>query len=98
MLVGNKSDLNHSALLRPDSVPVAENNFSFIETSALDASNVEGMFRLSSQVPFFGLPRNIYRTFSSRPSELLVTDIEKGLIDVESSADTGASCSKCCTQ
>jgi len=43
MLVGNKSDLRHLRAVPTDEAKAfaAENNLSFIETSALDASNVE---------------------------------------------------------
>lgn len=47
MLVGNKSDLRHLRAVPTEEAKVfaAENNLSFIETSALDASNVEGAFQ-----------------------------------------------------
>ncbi|XP_075252391.1 ras-related protein Rab-11B-like [Convolutriloba macropyga] len=63
MLVGNKSDLRH---LR--SVPTEEskhfaeqNNLSFIETSALDSTNVEQAFT--------HILTAIYRNISARPTE-----------------------------
>ena len=47
MLVGNKSDLKHLRAVPTDEAKAfaAENNLSFIETSALDASNVEQAFQ-----------------------------------------------------
>lgn len=47
MLVGNKSDLRHLRAVPTEEAKAfaAENNLSFIETSALDASNVEGAFQ-----------------------------------------------------
>lgn len=47
MLVGNKSDLKHLRAVTTDegSAFAAANSLSFIETSALDATNVEGAFR-----------------------------------------------------
>lgn len=47
MLVGNKSDLKHLRAVSTEegSAFAAANNLSFIETSALDATNVEGAFR-----------------------------------------------------
>lgn len=47
MLVGNKSDLRHLRAVPTEEAKTfaAENNLSFIETSALDASNVEGAFQ-----------------------------------------------------
>ncbi|KAF8183583.1 GTPase [Mycena galopus ATCC 62051] len=47
MLVGNKSDLKHLRAVPTDEAKAfsTENGLSFIETSALDASNVEGAFQ-----------------------------------------------------
>ena len=47
MLVGNKSDLKHLRAVPTDEAKAfaAENGRSFIETSALDASNVESAFQ-----------------------------------------------------
>lgn len=47
MLVGNKSDLKHLRAVPTDEAKAfaTENNLSFIETSALDASNVESAFQ-----------------------------------------------------
>lgn len=47
MLVGNKSDLRHLRAVPTEEAKqfASENNLSFIETSALDASNVELAFQ-----------------------------------------------------
>jgi len=47
MLVGNKSDLKHLRAIPTEEAKAfsTENGLSFIETSALDASNVEGAFQ-----------------------------------------------------
>ncbi|KAF9116339.1 Ras- protein ypt3 [Mortierella sp. AM989] len=47
MLVGNKSDLRHLRAVPTDEAKqfAAENNLSFIESSAMDASNVELLFQ-----------------------------------------------------
>ena len=47
MLVGNKSDLRHLRAVQTEEAKqfASENNLSFIETSALDASNVELAFQ-----------------------------------------------------
>lgn len=47
MLVGNKSDLRHLRAVPTEEAKAfaTENDLSFIETSALDASNVEGAFQ-----------------------------------------------------
>ncbi|KAJ6518582.1 hypothetical protein DFH09DRAFT_1331820 [Mycena vulgaris] len=47
MLVGNKSDLKHLRAVPTDEAKgfATENGLSFIETSALDASTVEGAFQ-----------------------------------------------------
>ncbi|KAF3918872.1 hypothetical protein ABW20_dc0103289 [Dactylellina cionopaga] len=60
MLVGNKSDLRHLRAVTTDEAKVfaAENHLSFIETSALDASNVE--------LAFQNILTEIYRIVSSK--------------------------------
>lgn len=47
MLVGNKSDLRHLRAVPTEEAKLfsQENGLSFIETSALDASNVENAFQ-----------------------------------------------------
>ena len=47
MLVGNKSDLRHLRAVPTEEAKqfASDNNLSFIETSALDASNVELAFQ-----------------------------------------------------
>lgn len=46
MLAGNKSDLKHLREVKTDeaSMFAEKNNLAFIETSALDATNVENAF------------------------------------------------------
>jgi len=63
MLVGNKSDLKHLRAVPTDEAKAfaAENDLSFIETSALDASNVESAFQT--------ILADIYRIVSSGPME-----------------------------
>ncbi|KAJ1479718.1 ras-related protein rab-11B [Baffinella frigidus] len=63
MLVGNKSDLRHlRAVPTDDSKSYAEErNLSFIETSALDSTNVEQSFQT--------ILTEIYRLVSKRPLE-----------------------------
>ncbi|KAK6341092.1 Ras- protein Rab-11A, variant 2 [Orbilia brochopaga] len=60
MLVGNKSDLRHLRAVTTDEAKAfaAENHLSFIETSALDASNVE--------LAFQNILTEIYRIVSSK--------------------------------
>ena len=66
MLVGNKSDLRHLRAVPTEEAKAfsTENGLSFIETSALDASNVESAFqtiltgRLSAIDICFQLTRN----------------------------------------
>ncbi len=68
MLVGNKSDLRHLRAVPTEEAKqfASENNLSFIETSALDASNVELAFQniLTGQL------------HSLRPSSAVVFDTE----------------------
>lgn len=63
MLVGNKSDLRHLRAVPTDEAKAfsAENGLSFIETSALDASNVE--------VAFQTILTDIYKIVSSKALE-----------------------------
>ncbi|KAL4889946.1 ras family-domain-containing protein [Aspergillus ambiguus] len=63
MLVGNKSDLRHLRAVPTEEAKqfASENNLSFIETSALDASNVE--------LAFQNILTEIYRIVSSKAIE-----------------------------
>jgi len=63
MLVGNKSDLKHLRAVPTEEAKAfaAENDLSFIETSALDASNVESAFQT--------ILADIYRIVSSKSLE-----------------------------
>lgn len=58
MLVGNKSDLRHLRAVPTEEAKLfsQENGLSFIETSALDASNVENAFQNILTGPSFILP------------------------------------------
>jgi len=63
MLVGNKSDLRHLRAVSTEDAKkfAAENNLSFIETSALDSSNVE--------LAFTKILTEIYRIVSNKALE-----------------------------
>jgi Ras-related protein Rab-11A len=63
MLVGNKSDLKHLRAVPTDEAKAfsTENGLSFIETSALDASNVESAFQ--------NILTEIYRIVSNKALE-----------------------------
>ena len=92
MLVGNKSDLKHLRAVPTDEAKAfaAENGLSFIETSALDASNVEGAFQtiltgvyhlsfyFIRAVCLIYTPRtpDIYRIVSAKSLESSSTNIE----------------------
>ncbi|XP_055392719.1 ras-related protein Rab-11A isoform X1 [Bubalus kerabau] len=75
MLVGNKSDLRHLRAVPTDEARAfaEKNGLSFIETSALDSTNVEaafqtiltGLFTVSVAVSFF-FPSEIYRIVSQK--------------------------------
>ncbi|TFK34897.1 ras family-domain-containing protein [Crucibulum laeve] len=93
MLVGNKSDLKHLRAVPTDEAKAfsTENGLSFIETSALDASNVESAFQT--------ILTDIYRIVSSKSLESSTTNIEppKDSISVGPSVDSNANQgSKCC--
>jgi len=90
MLVGNKSDLKHLRAVPTDEAKAfsTENGLSFIETSALDASNVEGAFQT--------ILTDIYRIVSAKSLESSSSNIEPptGGISVTAAepADKGTSC------
>ncbi|KAF5324492.1 hypothetical protein D9611_004091 [Ephemerocybe angulata] len=90
MLVGNKSDLKHLRAVPTDEAKAfaTENGLSFIETSALDASNVEGAFQT--------ILTDIYRIVSAKSLESSSTNIEPptGGISVTAPepADKGGKC------
>jgi len=93
MLVGNKSDLKHLRAVPTDEAKAfaTENGLSFIETSALDASNVEGAF--------LTILTDIFRIVSSKSLESSSNNIEppKDSISVGPSVDSNANQGgKCC--
>lgn len=95
MLVGNKSDLKHLRAVSTDEAKqfATENGLSFIETSALDASNVESAFQ--------NILTDIYRIVSSKSLESSGDVIKPSggeTILVAPTADDGGakSSSKCC--
>jgi len=93
MLVGNKSDLKHLRAVPTDEAKSfsTENGLSFIETSALDASNVEGAFQT--------ILTDIYRIVSSKSLEQSNNPIDAPgpSISVGPSVDNNAAAgSKCC--
>jgi len=71
MLVGNKSDLRHLRAVLTDEAKqfAADNNLSFIETSALDASNVE--------LAFQNILTEIYRIVSNKALESNSGDVAR---------------------
>ncbi|KAJ3733958.1 ras family-domain-containing protein [Lentinula guzmanii] len=93
MLVGNKSDLKHLRAVPTEEAKSfsSENGLSFIETSALDASNVESAFQT--------ILTDIYRIVSSKSLESSTKDVvDPGpSISVGPSVDPNANQgSKCC--
>jgi len=94
MLVGNKSDLKHLRAVPTDEAKAfsTENGLSFIETSALDASNVESAFQT--------ILTDIYRIVSSKSLEQSADPIKPPTgdsITVSPSVDASTSQSgKCC--
>ncbi|KAK2460655.1 hypothetical protein APHAL10511_007125 [Amanita phalloides] len=86
MLVGNKSDLKHLRAVPTDEAKAfaTENGLSFIETSALDASNVESAF--------LNILTDIFHIVSSKSLESSRTNIEppRESIRVGPSVDSNA--------
>ncbi|KAG9284119.1 hypothetical protein G9A89_022893 [Geosiphon pyriformis] len=94
MLVGNKSDLRHLRAVPTEEAKqfAAENNLSFIETSALDASNVE--------VAFQNILTEIYRIVSNKALENNSGDVRpsagESITLTSMPDDTSKSQGKCC--
>lgn len=96
MLVGNKIDLKHLCVVpTEDGATLAESEgLSFLETSALDSTNVEKAFQL--------ILTEIYRVVSKRsvvkesaPSE--PGGVKEGKTISVSSSNDGGFVSKCCS-
>ncbi|KAF7508085.1 Ras- protein Rab-11B [Endocarpon pusillum] len=94
MLVGNKSDLRHLRAVPTEEAKqfASENNLSFIETSALDASNVE--------LAFQNILTEIYRIVSSKTFETgdsAQNPIAQGTkLDIGNSPSPDTKTNKCC--
>jgi len=95
MLVGNKSDLRHLRAVPTEEAKqfASENNLSFIETSALDASNVE--------LAFQNILTDIYQIVSQKAldnGEHQQTPLGQGRegITLTNPADEGAAKKSCC--
>ncbi|KAF8311568.1 GTPase [Clavulina sp. PMI_390] len=93
MLVGNKSDLKHLRAVPTEEAKAfaSENGLSFIETSAMDASNVEGAFQ--------SILTDIYRIVSNKTIENNDTGIKPSggeSINLAPSADNSAAKSGGC--
>ena len=95
MLVGNKSDLKHLRAVPTDEAKAfaTENNLSFIETSALDASNVEAAFQNILSVIY-----HIVAKKNLENSSDVIQPLEGRGIDIAKSEDDGGAKQggKCC--
>jgi len=95
MLVGNKSDLRHLRAVPTEEAKqfASENNLSFIETSALDASNVE--------LAFQNILTEIYRIVSSKALDQgegggAMPTGERKVLDMAKETQDGAKKGGCC--
>ncbi|KAG8758547.1 hypothetical protein FRC12_009978 [Ceratobasidium sp. 428] len=95
MLVGNKSDLKHLRAVPTEEAKAfsAENGLFFIETSAMDASNVENAFQ--------NILTEVYRIVSSKALESSADPIKPSggeTITVTPTVDNKANAAggKCC--
>merc|ERR1712072_1125992 len=95
MLVGNKSDLRHLRAVPTEDAKqfASENNLSFIETSALDASNVE--------LAFQNILTEIYRIVSSKALDQgegggAMPTGERKVLEISKSTDDSAKKGGCC--
>ncbi|KAL8668929.1 MAG: hypothetical protein Q9224_007766 [Gallowayella concinna] len=112
MLVGNKSDLRHLRAVPTEEAKqfASENNLSFIETSALDASNVELAFQNILTGRHYHLNlwamkklnsfAEIYRIVSSKALDNGEAgqnpNLERKVLEISKSADTEKPQGKCC--
>jgi Ras-related protein Rab-11A len=109
MLVGNKSDLRHLRAVPTEEAKSfsTENGLSFIETSALDASNVELAFQtiltgwLASAQRSGELMRraDIYTIVSQKTLEggdTIAAPSQGTTLDLKPSEDAATSSNKCC--
>lgn len=89
MLVGNKSDLKHLRTVEKDAAEefAAENNMMFIETSALESTNVERAFK----EVIHRLHQKMIAERKSYPDSDFV-DISKSVVD-----ETSVKSDKCCS-
>ncbi|XP_078170185.1 ras-related protein RABA2a-like [Carex rostrata] len=97
MLIGNKTDLKHLRVVSTeDGAAMAESEgLSFLETSALDSTNVEKAFEVNLT--------EIYRVVSKKPivteSELKeIGGVKEGKTILVSSSNNGGYMSKCCSR
>merc|ERR1711977_96966 len=95
MLVGNKSDLRHLRAVPTEEAKqfASENNLSFIETSALDASNVE--------LAFQNILTEIYRIVSQKALDQgegggAMPTGERKVLEISKSTDDSAKKGGCC--
>ncbi|KAK3169954.1 hypothetical protein OEA41_009339 [Lepraria neglecta] len=96
MLVGNKSDLRHLRAVPTEEAKqfASDNNLSFIETSALDASNVE--------LAFQNILTEIYRIVSQKAldngdaGQNPIGTGDRKVLEISKSADTEQKSGKCC--
>jgi len=94
MLVGNKSDLKHLRAVTTDEATefASQNNLSFIETSALNANNVESAFQ--------SILKDIYGIVSNRALEIgdgAQTPIPAGAnISLSKTTNEVSKSGKCC--
>jgi len=93
VLVGNKSDLKHLRAVSTDEAKqyCADNNLTFIETSALDGSNVDAAFQ--------NILTDIYRIVSSKSlaeNSEIIKPSEGNKIPLDPSVDPKANNKGCC--
>ncbi|KEI40735.1 uncharacterized protein L969DRAFT_85953 [Mixia osmundae IAM 14324] len=94
MLVGNKSDLRHLRAVPTEEAKqfATDEGLSFIETSALDASNVENAFQT--------ILTDIYRIVSNKALEashdVIKPSGEGASVNLTPTAETGKKSSGCC--
>lgn len=95
MLIGNKTDLKHlRAVASEDAQSFAEKEgLSFVETSALEATNVEKAFQIVLAEIYRIISKKSLASSTQPPAE----EIKEGSTIVVSGSDTSSTQTRCCS-
>jgi GTPase SAR1 family protein len=98
MLVGNKSDLRHLRAVPTDEAKAfsEKNGLSFIETSALDSTNVEASFQHILSAIYKIISRKQISDGGSEGGNVTIHSTQKVSLPQTSGGSTGEKKSNCC--